>query len=477
MPATSAASAAALNPIQIENSQPGTTGWELQIPAYSGQIEGYPSRESLYPGQTISFHVSTKAVSYKLQIFRIGWYGGTGGRLLYTMAHIEGHRYPTPKPQSSTGLIVCNWPASLTLKIPADWVSGFYLVKLSAYDSAQSYIPFLLKQAGPARSPLIMLDETGTSEAYNWWGGTSLFTNTNYKKSSEAFAHRAVKVSFLRPFAENFGAGWFLSWEIHTVRWLEKNGYDVSYASELDANNDPNILLNRKGIIIAGHDEYWTAGIRNSMQNAVAHGVNYANLAANTGYWQSRLEAYGSDKDAIEVCYKDFQRDPEHKIDPKLTTVTWRSPQVGRPESELTGAMYGSFEGDNVDYAWVPTDVSNWVFAGTGMHNGQKVTGLVGQEDDNIVNGYPHPRHIQILSRSPIKNSVGWKRAGTSTVYQAVSGAWVFDAASIDWGWGLDDFQYPNDGWFYNPDRGAPSPYIEKITANVLNRFLLSKGG
>ena len=95
-------------------------------------------------------------------------------------------------------------------------------------------------------------------------------------------------------------------------------GYDVSYASELDVNEDPDMLLNRKGIIIAGHDEYWSAGIRDALDNAVDDGVGFADLAANTGYWQSRFKAIGDDPTAIEICYKDFDRDPMHKVNPKL---------------------------------------------------------------------------------------------------------------------------------------------------------------
>ena len=451
---------------------PGTTAWELQDGTYGREIEGYAWTESLYPTQQVTFYVSTTAPRYKAQIFRIGWYGGDGGRLMYTVTHLPGEQYPIPKPQSSTGLVVCHWPAAFTLKVPPDWTSGFYLVKLTAYHGSQSYIPFIVKQPGPARSPLIMLDETGTSEAYNWWGGTSLFTNTHYRAgSAQAFAHRAVEVSFLRPFAQNFGAGWFLSWEIHTVRWLEKNGYYVSYASELDVNDNPDILLNRKGIIIAGHDEYWSLGIRDAMQNAVDHGVNYANLAANTGFWQTRFAAIGSDRDAIEICYKDFQRDPMHKLHPTLATVTWRSAQVHRPESELTGAMYGDFEGNIPKYpAWVVKNTSSWIFKGTNIRPGDAVSGIVGQEDDTVVDQYPHPTDLQVISASPIKASGGQHRVGNSTIYRASSGAWVFDASAIAWGWGLDDIRQP--GWFYDPDRKAPSPVIEEVTANVLNGFL-----
>ena len=457
------------NPIQRENALSGTTSWEIQVPSYKGEIEGYPSRESVLPGQRIDFHVSTTGKTYSADVYRIGWYGSKGGRLVLSLPTMKGHRWRVPKPNPSTGLLVCDWPTAFSVTVPRAWTSGFYLVKLTASNRRQAYIPFIVKEAPTVHSALVLVDEIGTSEAYNWFGGKSLFTDTAYATAGKQFAHRAVEVSFLRPFSENMGAGWFLSWEIHMVRWLERRGYDVSYLTELDVNDDPSTLLGHKGIITAGHDEYWSAGIRDAMQNAVNHGVNYANFAANTGYWQSRIVGLGDDPDAIEICYKDFHRDPIHKTHPEMATVTWRSKWVHHPESELTGAMYGDFEGRYGPYPWVVKNTSSWVFKGTHLKPGSSIGGMVGHEEDAIIGGYPHPPHLHVLSASPVRSNVGKRRVANSTLYQSKSGAWVFDASSIDWSWGLDDFR---QGWYaYAPDRKHPSPAIERITENILNAF------
>ncbi|HEV3310374.1 MAG TPA: N,N-dimethylformamidase beta subunit family domain-containing protein [Chloroflexota bacterium] len=463
-----------LNPIQVENALTGTTAWMLSDPASQDQISGYPSRESARPSQTISFSVRSTESRFSAAIYRIGWYGGAGGRLMATFPSLLGHAWPIPAPDSSTGLLICHWPASFSVTIPADWVSGIYLVKLTDLAGRQAYIPFTVVESQP-QSPLLLVDAVATSEAYNWWGSRSLYINTHFHGASAQLAHRAVMVSFHRPFAQNDGAGWFLSWEIHTVRWIEKNGYDISYADDLDVNDDPSILLHRKGVIIAGHDEYWSLAMRNAMDAAVASGVSLANLAANTGYWQIRLAPEGSDPDGIEICYKDFNRDPIHRTKPTLATVLWRSPQVHRPESQLLGAMYEDYLGHYGPFPWVVKDPSNWVLEGTGIKAGAKVSGIVGPEEDAVLGGYPHPGGLHALSASPVLTSSRQHRVSNSTVYQATSGAYVFNGGTFDWGYGLDTVR--QSFWYYRPARSSPSPEIERITANVLDRFLQGRGG
>ncbi len=458
-----------VNPIQIENRLPGTTSWEIQSPALHGEVEGYSTRQSVLPGQFIGFSVRTTASKYRLEIFRMGWYQGKGGRLLFSRRGLPGHAYAVPKPNSSTGLLICNWPVVFRLRIPANWVTGIYLVKLSASNGHQAYIPFVVKEAH-SRAGLVFVDSVATSQAYNYWGGKSLYVDVNYKGAKEQFKHRAVMVSYDRPFAQNMGAGWFFSWEFHMVRWLEHEGYNVAYVDDLDVNDDPAILLRRKGIIIAGHDEYWSRSMRDAMDNAVSHGVGLANFAANTGYWQLRFQRLGTNRDGIQICYKDFQRDPIHKQDPSLATVLWRSTQVNRPESELLGAMYEDYLGNRPPYPWVVKAPKSWVFKGTGLTKGSSIKGLVGPEEDAVLKRYPHPPGLDILSASPVLDDAHQPRTSNSTEYKARSGAIVFNAGTFDWSHGLDDYRQP--GWSYEPHRKLPSRAIQMITRNVLNAML-----
>ncbi|HZT97104.1 MAG TPA: N,N-dimethylformamidase beta subunit family domain-containing protein [Chloroflexota bacterium] len=461
--------AAALNPIQAENALPGTTSWEVTSPSYHDEVEGYASRQSVYPGQTIRFSVRTTAPRFRLEIFRMGWYGGKGARLVFSQRGLTGHAYPIPTPNPKTGLLVCHWPAALSLQVPRSWVTGIYLVKLSASNHHQAYIPFVVKEAQP-RAPLVFVDTVATSEAYNFWGGKSLYVDVNAHSPQQQYERRAVEVSFQRPLAQNMGAGWFFSWEVHLVRWLERNGYDVAYVDDLDVNDDPGLLLHRKAILITGHDEYWSLAMRNAMDAAVAHGVSLGNLAANTGYWQIRFQRMGRNPDGIEICYKSFKRDPMHRRDPRLTTVTWRDPHVNRPESELLGAMYEDYLGNGTPFPWKVTAARRWaVFKRAGVRPGTIVAKLVGPEEDAVLHGYPHPAGLHILARSPVTNSTGERRVSESTEYRAKSGAIVFDAGTIDWSQGLDVFRQPN--WSYEPARKQPSAVIERVTANLLSAF------
>lgn len=467
--ASAAPHVAPLNPIQIENAKPGTTAWEITVLSFHHEIEGYASLQSVFPGQRISFHVSTTGKWFTADVFRMGWYGGKGGRVVDSLPTMRGHHEPIGRPNRTTGLLVCNWPISFTFTIPRTWVSGMYLVKLTASNTHQAYIPFVVKESRPS-SPLLFIDSVTTSEAYNWWGDKSLYVDIAYHSAKLQYSNRAVMVSFQRPYAENQGAGWFFSWEVHMVRWLEARGYNVSYINDLDINDDPGILLHRKGLIISGHDEYWSLSIRNAMDRAVAHGVSLANFAANTGYWQVRLAPQGSHRDGILICYKDFNRDPIHKTNPRLATVTWRSAQVHLPESILLGAMYEDYEGGYGPYPWVVKDPKSWVFAGTGLKKGSSIRRVVGHEEDAVLSHYPHPKNLELLTASPVKTSAGKRRTSNATVYRAPSGAYVFNAGTIDWSYGLDDLHL---SWFnYPPARGTPSRAAERITANVLGRFL-----
>jgi len=199
-----------LNPIQLENQLPGTTAWQLTNPApydpktfHYPAIEGYAWTTSAQAGEEVKFSVSTTSPSFSVDVYRMGWYQGKGGRLLQSLSGIRGQSYPLPAPEASTGLIEARWPVAFTLQTGAQWVSGVYMVKLTAADGKQSYIPFVLRSSRP--TALAFIRAVNTDEAYNYWGGTSLYTDLTNTLS----AKRAFKVSFDRPFQQDVGGGNF----------------------------------------------------------------------------------------------------------------------------------------------------------------------------------------------------------------------------------------------------------------------------
>jgi len=325
----------------------------------------------------------------------------------------------------------------------------------------------------PVKSDLVLVHTANTDEAYNYWGGTSLYQDLTHTLS----AGRAFKVSFDRPFYLNQGTGYLFFWEYPAVRWLERNGYDVSYLSDEDVNNSTtNALLGYKGIIIAGHSEYWSTTMRNNLQRAINSGVSLDAMSANSLYWQIRYQSSAySGSNRIIVCYKDASLDPLSTKSPALTTVQFRNAPVSKPEQTLLGQMYVSYLQGNGD-PWVVSNASSWVFGGTNVQNGDSLSGLVGYEFDQAFPQAPQPRTIvgadgvngvEVLAASPVIDTYNNQTTSNATLYTAPSGARVFDMGTIQWTWGLDDW-----ATLYNVLPVVVNATAQQITANILYNFI-----
>src|SRR5690348_6729637 len=241
--------------IELENARPGTSAWQLTNPAEFGEIEGYASLTSVQRGRQVKLFVNTTDASYSIDVYRMGWYGGAGARLVLGSVHRSGTHQQIPEPDPETGLIECDWtdPYVLTTANPADptdWLSGIYLAKLTTAGGKQSYIIFVVREEERASEYLFQSSVT-TFQAYNNWGGKSLY-------QFNSVGRLARKVSFNRPYApsENpiaafgSGAGEFLTnnspgdrissagWEYNLVRWLEREGYDVTYSTNIDRSEE-----------------------------------------------------------------------------------------------------------------------------------------------------------------------------------------------------------------------------------------------
>src|SRR5579885_819337 len=338
------------NPVEIENALPGTSAWQGSNWAANHEIEGYASRTSVNRGEPISFFVSTTDPSYTLEIFRMGWYGGLGARRMTDPVTLPGVQQTVPAPDPTTGLVDCNWnnPYTVVTNDPSDpskWLSGTYLVKLTGTVSGkQQYIFFVVRDDNRA-SDLLYQVATTTYEAYNNYGGKSLY-------AYNSIGPQAVKVSFNRPYLDGRGSGNFLNFDLDMVAFLEQQGYDVSYSTSVDTHrNGPNLLLHRV-LLFIGHDEYWSYEMRTNVATARNLGASLGFFSANDCYWQIRFEQSPATGDAnrVIVAYKEtWQQDPATQ-DPStyyLVTTRWRDPHVtlpGNPEDGLIGEMYNEFE-------------------------------------------------------------------------------------------------------------------------------------
>ena len=490
------------NPIQIENSNPGTSGWQLSNPATNREIEGYASLTSVDLGGQISFFVSTSDTTFHIDIFRTGWYQGIGARLLQTIRSLPGVLQPTPSPDSMTGLIECHWTSAYTLTVPQTWTTGIYLARLTGNVSGkQSYMIFVVRDDS-SHSALVFNASFTTFEAYNFWpGGPNGKSLYNWAPGG-----RAWMVSFNRPFglgfsyvagvdtgaASGLGAGEYLTnlqpgpdtpsnpypifaagFEYNMVRWLEENGYDVSYITNIDLQENGSLLLNHKGFLSVGHDEYWSMTMRRSIQTALADGVNLGFFGADPIYWQIRLQpGFDGTVDRTIICYKydAAAADPDYTTDPQLATVEWRNAPVNMPEAALVGVEY---IGDPWDGDIVVSNASHWLFNGTGLSNGSHLTGLLGYEVDAVIPG-TSPSNVQILANSlagpftDIDDPGQGCTAGCSSdvTWYSSSGGSVFAAGSMQWSWGLDDYNAPA---LRTAVSSAPA---QMLTANVLAAFI-----
>lgn len=451
--------------IQRENAKGADQGvsadWKitLQNLAQHGEIEGYASAVSVNRGESIKLYVTTADPSYDMTVYRMGWYSGAGARRMAGPIRRKGVQQPPPTVDPVTGLVECHWSDPYVLQIPynagdpTDWASGVYLVKLVGSSGKQRYMIFTVRDDARA-ADLLLQSSVTTYQAYNFWGGHSL-----YGPGDTPPAH---KVSFDRPYVLQ-GAGHFLQWEIEMVRFLEREGFDVAYTTNVDVDAAPQRLLGHKAFLVVGHDEYWTRNERDGIEAALAAGVHLGFFASNVGYWQVRMEPSPSTgQDArVMVGYKqDFHADPMLATDPSRVTGRWRDAPVNRPEAALVGVMFepGAF---GMDTDMVMASAPDWISAGADVASGSALKGLLGPEVDSLAPS--SPAGIAVVAASPYTTPTGQSGVAHATVYTAPSGAIVFAAGSMQWNWGLDD-----GGWHVN----RMNPAVQAMTRNLLTRFV-----
>jgi hypothetical protein len=428
--AAGATPAPAPNPIQVENARPGATSWRIRLlPQHV--LEGYASEVSVAPGDTLHLHVSSSAgLRYRVRVYRIGWYGGMGGRLMPCLPcrpHTATAQ-PRPAPDPATGYLRLQWPVTDAVPIGTAWVSGYYLAELVALNGRGSWIPFVVRAPASRRSAILVQAAVNTWEAYNRWGGRSLYWNHTGVGDDHASFDRPYQLHGA-PTEGGRGANLPPAWEFPLARFLERYGYDVAYTTDVDTDRDPAELLRHRLVMTAGHDEYWTKAMRDAFEAARRAGANLAFMGANTGYWQMRYE----DRSRTIVEYRSAKRDPE--TDPALKTVRFRDLSPQRPECWLEGVQWGEI--GNADYTAVGAGVTPqdpW-FAGTGFKPTDTLRGLVGYEYDTLFDSCKLPWPVTDLFHATIPNHVN----ADAIRYTAPSGSTVFASGSIRFAVALDD--------------------------------------
>jgi len=477
------------NAIVNENAHQGTRSW--QIPngeAASTQIRAYANATSVSPGQSLTFYVSTQqeGTLYAIDIYRLGWYGGLGARLmayqLNQIGHAQGYYDPSIRQlvgcqscriDTQTGRVEANWQPSYTFTVPSDWTTGVYLAKFTDANNMQTYTPFDVR--GNAHSTYVAVTSDTTYEAYNNWGGYSLYAfNSLHTKS----LGMGVKVSFDRPYEQGVGSGYVLQFEADSIHWLERQGYDLSYISSVDLHEDSAQLVQHRAYLSLGHDEYWSKEMRNGVEYARDQGVGLAFLGANAAYWQIRFEPDSAGiPDRTIVCYKvetqyhDLARDPLYGKDNTRVTTQWRDPVLNRPENALVGIMFSSLidTTKQTSFPWeVDPSANSALLDGTGLQPGQQYgCDLVGYEWDRIFNNGDSPPGLQVLATSHTVSENNRADTSNTTYYIAPSGAMVFATGSIYWTYSLDNYRSFTDNTCAGQTLVITG--MQKLMANVMN--------
>src|SRR6267142_308890 len=461
---------AAAATIAIENQKPGAVDWDIRAPALAREIEGYASKTSVNGGEPIDLFVSSRDPRYTIDVFRMGWYAGAGARRVAGPIERTGLIQEMPTPDPSTGLVECRWRDPYALQTrdgDGVWTTGVYLARLTGRPSAaQSFIVFVVRDDAP-ESAMVFQSSVTTFAAFNNWGGKSLY---GFNSGNQP----ARKVSFDRPYAANpygvrlDGAGDFLRrWEYNTLRWLEREGHDVAYLTDVDTHARADLLPRHRIFLSVGHDEYWSWAMREHVEAARDQGVHLAFLGANACFWQIRFEPGASGApDRTVVAYKDAVATDPVAADPseeraRRASGRWRDAPTARPESALIGVMYLA---DPVDGDVVVYDADHWAFAGTGLRRGSVLPGLLGYEVDAVAEG--SPAGLRRLAHSPFSRPSGETGYADMTIHETAGGALVFATGSMYWNWGLDGYNAPR----WHGDRVSAA--AQRITRNVLERML-----
>jgi PKD repeat protein len=474
-------------PVVQENNCSGTgsDGWRLV--EYSPNVAGFATKTSVNRGENVTLKLgqvnTSAAASVRVDVYRMGYYGNTGGRLITAASSasvaVNNLFSGCSATNVTTGLKSCSgWASSYTIPGSALPASGVYTVKLTTPSGLENTITFVVRDDSRVpNADILFAVPTATYEAYNDWGGASggksLYFDTGGGEKTVSGTQRAVKVSFDRPLNDPRQGNRFIGPDFYLIQWLEKQGYDVAYTEDVAIHQNPAQLKKARVDMVSGHSEYWSLEQMNGYLAARDAGVNIASFSGNTAYWKVRYEDGGR----TLVCYKTVEGSgssgsgedgandwgPDGKLGtaddalgldqkagtaddhPENSTTTFRdngappgdpnAPEGGRvgpdmPENQLLGNMYYGAELQAGAFPLVVPAASGGNYAGdriwrnTGIPTGSATTigaNLLGWEWDAI------PTQAQYLSRQP----AGVKPLTNSTAPLGNNVDWIQDEGRI----------------------------------------------
>jgi len=407
--------------IREENARPGNPEWLIEDGDERPRgVEGFTDRVSGQQGDTVRLYVTTEAPSFQVTAYRLGHYGGAGARQVWQSPPIPGRDQPDCKVEAATKMVDCsNWAPSLSVAVGDDWLGGQYLFKLVPARGSASFVPFVVRDDG-SKSDVLVISDVTTLQAYNMWGGHSLYGGSG---------GRSTVVSFDRPMDTGWAMSGILGDSYNAGVMVESLGLDVSYTTNVDQHERPELMRNHKVIVSGVHDEYYSLEMRDGLEAARDAGVNIVFLGANAVYRRIRLEPSLIGPNRHQVNYRSADADPLNGVDPERVTTSWREAPAARPESSLTGTYYECNQG-GMRADMVIVDGSAWMFEGTNVTSGQRWPDVVREEYDRVTPSAPTPPNIQVIAHSPL-TCRGKASFSDMAYYTAPSGAGVLNTGTL----------------------------------------------
>lgn len=469
------------NAIVEENRHAGSNDWQLTrvrrdsaTSIRSSPIEGYCSRQSVSAGETIDIYVSTQTPRpYQIEIFRTGYYGGRGARLIQTLGPLEGIRQDTPA-AGEKRLHECQWTKSATIRIENDWTSGVYVGRLTTVPDEsgqgywQNYVVFIVRDDRPV--DILVQCSDNTWQAYNQWPQSdSVYTHPKGTQGPWA------DVSFDRPYGmypqiydnpQTFGSGEWLGFEFPMSYWLEQQGYDVSYCSNSDLLV-PDRGLKCKAFLSVGHDEYWDIRQYNSVTRMRDAGVNLMFFSGNSVCWVSPFRD-SFDGRPNRILFRGGPYGGDYRYAEARERDNGPFPHRGPDEGYLIGAR--NVDPVNGGGDWVCTLPNHWLYANTGMKAGDRIPGLIGWE----YHGDP-PADIpglEIVAEGTALQGGDNPQHWTATVYPGPKDNFVFNASTIWWAQAMSSPPGHQLPWSHWSRPHGPDARVAQMTRNLLDRAL-----
>ena len=394
-----------------------------------------------------------------ISIIRLGWYGGSGGREYWRSSKFNLSEQNKLKPRGLLNTVETDWKPTITVKVENNWTPGLYLVAIKNSKNKIESVSPLIVRSKLHDSNLAFMHSTLTWQAYNNFGGYSLYRGVG-KTSEEEIANRSRVVSFDRPYVGS-GGKHINRDAVAMTQFLEKESFDVSHYADTDIDTQPSILRSYAGIIFSGHAEYVTRRVYEAVFAARNVGVNLAFFGANTFYWQARLSSSQIGSNRQVSVYRNELEDPEK--DEYLKTVRWQTKSLSQPPNLLTG---GLTNGVHVNGALITRDIPSWLKIDNKMVLGEWSDA---NEAEATMEGIAQPKSTRIILAGEF--SRGKNTIDTSTVrvettwYKSPTNALVFNGGLSMWSCEL--LESCVGSTFDDANRAK----LQSITTQVLNAW------